>query len=277
MNAFSAQTPEDTATITLSGTGVAQRRFEFDGSGTLTLRTIIKSRYWYHTFSNRFWYIQYSWWCCRINSRTICCKSNSYRYHRCCRNKILPSIPRLRSIWYIHIIWRTHTSRYRLHTSIHWYGIVTTISGSADEVDLVREIGVGIATFSGACNSQIHSRRSGRNSPLRYKRRFCSHRTQSSLRILRRRQRSRHIWYYYNLWCWYYKTNTSLWLLRRRQRSRHIGNIYILQYSSRTPICRLHTFDWYWCCSPLPDKWNKHSNPSPSQLRDSRKIQRTWI
>ena len=36
--AFSAQTPEDTATLTLSGTGVAQRRFEYDGSGTLTLR-----------------------------------------------------------------------------------------------------------------------------------------------------------------------------------------------------------------------------------------------
>ena len=35
---FSAQTPEDTATITLSGTGLAQRRYEFDGSGTLTLR-----------------------------------------------------------------------------------------------------------------------------------------------------------------------------------------------------------------------------------------------
>ena len=35
--AFSAQTPEDTATLTLSGTGVAQRRFEYDGSGTLTL------------------------------------------------------------------------------------------------------------------------------------------------------------------------------------------------------------------------------------------------
>ena len=36
--AYSAQTPENTATITLSGTGVAQRRYEFDGSGTLTLR-----------------------------------------------------------------------------------------------------------------------------------------------------------------------------------------------------------------------------------------------
>ena len=36
--AFSAQTPEDTATLTLSGTGVAQRRFEYDGTGTLTLR-----------------------------------------------------------------------------------------------------------------------------------------------------------------------------------------------------------------------------------------------
>ena len=36
--AFSAQTPEDTATLTLSGTGLAQRRYEFDGSGTLTLR-----------------------------------------------------------------------------------------------------------------------------------------------------------------------------------------------------------------------------------------------
>ena len=34
---FSAQTPEDTATITLSGTGVAQRRFGSVGSGTLTL------------------------------------------------------------------------------------------------------------------------------------------------------------------------------------------------------------------------------------------------
>ena len=36
--AFSAQTPENAATLTLSGTGVAQRRYEFDASGTLTLR-----------------------------------------------------------------------------------------------------------------------------------------------------------------------------------------------------------------------------------------------
>ena len=34
---FIAQTPEETATITLSGTGVAQRRAEYDGSGTLTV------------------------------------------------------------------------------------------------------------------------------------------------------------------------------------------------------------------------------------------------
>ena len=36
--AYSAQTPENTVTLSLSGTGVAQRRYEFDGSGSLTLR-----------------------------------------------------------------------------------------------------------------------------------------------------------------------------------------------------------------------------------------------
>ena len=39
---FIAQTPEETATITLSGTGKAQRRFEPVGSGTITLSNNIK-------------------------------------------------------------------------------------------------------------------------------------------------------------------------------------------------------------------------------------------
>ena len=39
---FIAQTPEETATITLSGTGKAQRRFEPIGSGTITLSNNIK-------------------------------------------------------------------------------------------------------------------------------------------------------------------------------------------------------------------------------------------
>ena len=35
---FIANSPENTATLTLSGTGVAQRRYEYDATGTLTLR-----------------------------------------------------------------------------------------------------------------------------------------------------------------------------------------------------------------------------------------------
>ena len=123
------------------------------------------------------------------------------------------------------------------------------------------------------CNTQIYSRRSRRNSPLRHKG-ASAPATQSSLRILRRRQRSRHIWYYNNIWYWHLPENSNIWILWRRQRSRHIRWIYILQYSSRTSICRLHSFNWYWCCSPLPDRWNCYSNHSPSpttQLKEDSK------
>ena len=107
------------------------------------------------------------------NSRTICCKKNSYRYHRCCRNKILPSIPRLRSIWYIHIIWRTHTSRDRLHTKVHWiwnyYNLWICRRGGSCQRDWC-----WYCNLLWCSRCQNHSRRSGRNSPLRYKRLLLS-------------------------------------------------------------------------------------------------------
>ena len=121
------------------------------------------------------WYSLWTWFCCRINSRTICCKSNSYRYHRCCRiQDTNSSIPRLHSIWYIHTIWRTYTSRYRLHTSIHWsWSCNYYLEQHYSKV--CPEVASGTATLLWICNSQIYSRRSRRNSPLRYKRRLCTY------------------------------------------------------------------------------------------------------
>ena len=148
---FSAQTPEDTATITLSGTGVAQRRFEPVGSGTLTLSNdqrvvtgIILSPTGSGTFSILGGAAE------SINSRTICCLS-----------AILTDITGVAETRYFQVFQDfvpsgTFTLSGELtHPEIDFTPAytgsgITTISGSADEVDLVREIGVGIATFSGA-------------------------------------------------------------------------------------------------------------------------------
>ena len=261
---FSAQTPEDTATITLSGTGVASKKIRACWFWNSYTQQRSKSRYWYHTFSNRFWYIQYSWWCCRINSRTICCKKQFLQISQVLQKQDTSKYSKTSfHLVHSHYLENSHIQRSTSHQRTLDLELLQSLDLPTRWILSERLVLVLQPSLVHQLSDlqQILSR--VQSSSIQ-KADFCSHRTQSSLRILRRRQRSRHIWYYYNLWCWYYKTNTSLWLLRRRQRSWHIGWIYILQYSSRTPICRLHTFDWYWCCSPLPDKWNGLSNPSPS-------------
>ena len=214
-------------------------------------------------------YIQCTWRGCRSNSRTICCKSNSYRDRRCCRIQTNPSIPRLRSIWYTHTIWRTYTSRYRLHSSIHcfWYTQRFWCCWRSRCIQRSCRWYCNVLWF---CCSQIYSRFRRGNSPLRYKRRLCTYSSQSSLRILRRRQRSRHIWNSYNRWYWWNKKDISL------PRLRSIRNYHTIQYSSRTSICRLHTFDWYWCCSPLSDKWNWSGGLQQGTISRIRQPQESW-
>ena len=146
---FSAQTPEDTATITLSGTGVAQRRFEPVGSGTLTLSNdqrvvtgIILSPTGSGTFS-------------------ILGGAAEATVEPSAARAILTDITGVAETRYFQVFQDfvpsgTFTLSGELtHPEIDFTPAytgsgITTISGSADEVDLVREIGVGIATFSGA-------------------------------------------------------------------------------------------------------------------------------
>ena len=150
VESFSAQTPEDTATITLSGTGVAQRRFEPVGSGTLTLSSgaervvtgIILSPSGSGTFS-------------------ILGGAAEATVEPSAARAILTDITGVAETRYFQVFQDfvpsgTFTLSGKLtHPEIDFTPAytgsgITTISGSADEVDLVREIGVGIATFSGA-------------------------------------------------------------------------------------------------------------------------------
>jgi len=150
VESFSAQTPEDTATITLSGTGVAQRRFEPVGSGTLTLSSgaervvtgIILSPSGSGTFS-------------------ILGGAAEATVEPSAARAILTDITGVAETRYFQVFQDfvpsgTFTLSGELtHPEIDFTPAytgsgITTISGSADEVDLVREIGVGIATFSGA-------------------------------------------------------------------------------------------------------------------------------
>ncbi|AGH07727.1 hypothetical protein CYVG_00284 [Cyanophage S-SSM6a] len=153
---FSAQTPEDTATITLSGTGVAQRRFEPVGSGTLTLSNdqrvvtgIILSPTGSGTFS-------------------ILGGAAEATVEPSAARAILTDITGVAETRYFQVFQDfvpsgTFTLSGELtHPDIDFTPAytgsgITTISGSADEVDLVREIGVGIATFSGAAVVRITS------------------------------------------------------------------------------------------------------------------------
>ena len=147
---FIANTPENTATITLSGTGVAQRRFEPVGSGTLTLSSgaervvtgIILSPSGSGTFS-------------------ILGGAAEATVEPSAARAILTDITGVAETRYFQVFQDfvpsgTFTLSGELtHPDIDFTPAytgsgITTISGSADEVDLVREIGVGIATFSGA-------------------------------------------------------------------------------------------------------------------------------
>ena len=155
VESFSAQTPEDTATITLSGTGVAQRRFEPVGSGTLTLSSgaervvtgIILSPSGSGTFS-------------------ILGGAAEATVEPSAARAILTDITGVAETRYFQVFQDfvpsgTFTLSGELtHPEIDFTPAytgsgITTISGSADEVDLVREIGVGIATFSGAAVVRI--------------------------------------------------------------------------------------------------------------------------
>ena len=154
---FIANTPENTATITLSGTGVAQRRFEPVGSGTLTLSSgaervvtgIILSPSGSGTFS-------------------ILGGAAEATVEPSAARAILTDITGVAETRYFQVFQDfvpsgTFTLSGELtHPEIDFTPAytgsgITTISGSADEVDLVREIGVGIATFSGASVVRITS------------------------------------------------------------------------------------------------------------------------
>ena len=228
--------------------------------------------YWCSSISRRIWYIQCIWWCCRestvepSSARAILTDITGVA-----ETRKISSIPRLRSIWYIYNIWRTYTSRYRLHTSIHWYWKCYYFWNCWREQNCP-EIGVWYCNILWFCNSQIYSRFRRRYSPLRYKRIICTYRTQSSLRILRRRQRSRHIWYYNNIW--YFSNQKDICLPRLCS----IRNTYNIQYFTCTSRRSLHSFNWYWCCSPLPDRWNWSRILRKRQLHNSRILQGTcWI
>ena len=152
---FIANTPENTATITLSGTGVAQRRFEPVGSGTLTLSSgaervvtgIILSPSGSGTFS-------------------ILGGAAEATVEPSAARAILTDITGVAETRYFQVFQDfvpsgTFTLSGELtHPDIDFTPAytgsgITTISGSADEVDLVREIGVGIATFSGSAVVRI--------------------------------------------------------------------------------------------------------------------------
>ena len=166
------------------------------------------------------------------------------------------SLPRLHYIWYLFTISgelsHIHLSTYT--PAEHWWWKSQHIFGIGEEkAATTPRVGSGVGTFtaSGTCNRPRFASQTiwRRNNSLTISKgaSAISRSSHSSLRILRRRQRSRHIWCYYTFWSWRLpETNSDIRILRRRQRSWHIGNIYILQYSSCTSICRLYAFNWYW-------------------------------
>ena len=182
------------------------------------------------------------------------------------------SIPRLHSIWYIHNIWGNlliQISTSHQHTLVAWS--CNFIWNSITKVCWYGSCRWYCCTIW-KCNSQICSRRSEGTVLFDTK-------GASAFTALNQ------VYGYYGddkdpgtsgittISGVGITKNTGIWILWRRQRS--IWNIYILQYTSRTSRSSLYSFNWYWCCSPLSDRWNCTRIIYLRQLRDSRKIQRT--
>ena len=146
---FSAQTPEDTATITLSGDSVAYRQRQFEGSGTLTLSNnqkvvtgIILSPTGSGTFS-------------------ILGGAAEATVEPSAARAILTDITGAAETRYFQVFQDfvpsgTFTLSGELthpdidYTPAYTGSGITTFSGSAREQGFFREIGVGTATFSGS-------------------------------------------------------------------------------------------------------------------------------
>jgi len=145
---FIANSPENTATLTLSGTATARREYEWEGTGTLTLRrdinpvTGVKLS---HDGSGTF---------------SVFGGAAESTVEPSAARAILTDITgaaeyRPIQVFQDFVPSGTLTLSGELthpdidYTPLYTASGITTISGSADEVDLVREIGVGIATISG--------------------------------------------------------------------------------------------------------------------------------
>ena len=146
---FIAQTPENTATLTLSGESVAFRRREFEGSGTLTLRrdnVVLSGVRLSATGSGTF---------------SVFGGAAESTVEPSAARAILTDITGVAETRYLQVFQDfipsgTFTISGELtHPDIDFTPAYTgignvTISGIADEKGFFREIGVGIATFSGA-------------------------------------------------------------------------------------------------------------------------------
>ena len=148
----SAQTPENTATLTLSG----DRSVAFNAdTSSMDLELshsegTIKSCYWCSSICYWIRYIQWTWWSCRGNSRTICCKSNSYRYHMVLQKQDTSKYSKTSfHLVHSHYLENLHI---QISTSLQ-HTLVLEMLLSLElptRKDVFREIGVGIATFSGS-------------------------------------------------------------------------------------------------------------------------------
>ena len=197
---------------------------------------------------------------------------NSYRYHRCCGDKIPSSIPRLHSIWNIHNIWGIYSSRYRLHSSIHRSWSCNSSERKHYKI-CWHEICFWYCCTIWICNTQIAQRRSRREQ-------FSSTPKGASAFTALNQVYGYYgddkdcIWYYNNIWCWYYKTNPGIMVtMETTEIQAHLEHLHSPIHLSY--IQKFVIFLRLVLVSPLSDRWICTRILLLRQLRDSRKIQRT--
>ena len=244
---FIAQTPEETATITLSGTGFAQRRSRIRWFWNTYSIQYRKSCYWNQSLSQSIWSLQYSVWCLRKQLES---QEQQVRFL-----SILLVLQKQDTSKYSKTLFLLELSHY-LENSLTQISItlqhtldleillsvVQLLSSSYQELSPYSDYSLSMELLEKDLYLPKKIQFSSTSTEMLLQERLQFTKTSFLLAFLlsvaRRDQR-----------------NCELWILWGRQRSWNFRNYYTFQHSSCSSICRLHSTYWQGHIGTLPSRW----------------------
>ena len=266
--AYSAQTPENVVTLTLSGDAQETLLITNEYFGTvyasgehiqpeqdLMLHLVLSSpsrvvQNPSHLLSPPSQFLSH-WW-------RICKQTNSGLW-------ILRRRQRSEHIWNNFDCWGTYPSKHRLYSSSRRYRSIQLHWRIYFCLQNHRNYHWWYCNTIWFCRRIVYLGRRRTDTTLQncWGWRNCS---QLCIWLLWRRQGSWYIWSGNNFWYWRYQKNPSIRILRRRQRSWNFRKTSTFFHDSCSSICRLHSISrWFWS---IQDYWSRNSPSFPTSTGD---------